>query len=233
MGSMYKLNKKIVNEAININDDNGRNGTAQDNYFEQPEYDSNPRMTDEDKRNAFEKEALPHYRTVYNFCYKMMGNKLDADDMIQETYLRAFRFFDSYERGTNCKAWLFKIMKNLMINKFRKEKKDAVNVDIDDVINFIPKINSIHLDTADVQEKQFSRLLDDEITLALKSIHDDYRMVVILCDLEGLSYEEIAEFLHCPIGTVRSRIHRGRRLLQQKLFLYARERGYNAGSAVN
>jgi RNA polymerase sigma-70 factor (ECF subfamily) len=233
MGSMYKSNKKIVNEVININGDNGRNGIAQDNYFKEPVYYSNMTIVDEEKRLAFEKEALPHYRTVYNFCYKMMGNKLDADDMIQETYLRAFLFFDSYERGTNCRAWLFKIMKNLIINKYRKEKKDAVKVDIDDVINFIPKIKSIHLDTADVQEMQFSRLLDDEITLALKSIHDDYRMVVILCDLEGLSYEEIAEFLNCPIGTVRSRIHRGRRLLQQKLFLYARQRGYNAGSSVN
>ncbi len=230
---MYKSNKKIVNEVININDDIKRNGTAPDNYLEEPVYVSNMTIVDEEKRLAFEKEALPHYKAVYNFSYKMMGNKLDADDMIQETYLRAFRFFDSYKKGTNCKAWLFKIMKNLIINKYRKEKKEAANVDIDEVINILPGIKSIHLETDDIQQKIFSKLLDDEITLALKSIHDDYRMVVILCDLEGLSYEEIADFLNCPIGTVRSRIHRGRHLLQQKLFLYARQRGYNAGSAIN
>ncbi len=230
---MDKTNRKTANEAININHDNVQNGTAVDNYFEEQEYDKSPAMTFEDKRLAFEKEALPHYKTVYNFSYKMLGNKLDADDMIQETYLRAFRFFDTYEKGTNCKAWLFKIMRNLVINKYRKDRKEAANVDIDEVINIIPNIKSIQLDTEEFQHKLFSKLLDDEMAKALNSVHDDYRIAIILCDLEGLSYEEIAEFLQCPMGTVRSRIHRGRRLLQQKLFLYARQRGYNVGSATN
>jgi RNA polymerase sigma-70 factor (ECF subfamily) len=228
---MFKTNRKTANEAININNGNARNGTAVDNYFEEQAYVNSPALTNEDKRLAFEKEALPHYNAVYNFSYKMLGNKLDADDMIQETYLRAFRFFDSYEKGTNCKAWLFKIMRNLVINKYRKDRKEAANVDIDEVMNIIPNIKSIQLDSDDFQHKLFSKLLDDEMAKALNSVHDDYRIAIILCDLEGLSYEEIAEFLQCPMGTVRSRIHRGRRLLQQKLFLYARQRGYNVGSA--
>lgn len=227
---MKTLNLKSANGVVKISSNNVQRGAAQDNYFEKQGC-AKSLTAGEIDRFAFEKEALPYLNTVYTFAYRMLGNKLDADDMIQETYLRAFRFFNSYKRGTNCKAWLFKIMKNLIINNYRKDQKKGAHVDIDDVINFIPGIKSIHLDTDDVQQKQFSKLLDDEITLALKSIHDDYRTVIILCDLEGLSYEEIAEFLNCPIGTVRSRIHRGRRLLQQKLFLYARKRGYNAGSS--
>jgi RNA polymerase sigma-70 factor (ECF subfamily) len=161
----------------------------------------------------------------------MLGNKQDADDMVQETYLRAFRFFNSYEKGTNCRAWLFRILKNVIINKYRKEKKDAANVDYDDVVNFVSDLRSIRLDSDDFQQNLFSKLLDDEIMSALNSIHDDFKIVVILCDLEGLSYEEIADFLNCPIGTIRSRLHRGRRLLQNKLFLYAKTRGYKVNAA--
>lgn len=178
------------------------------------------------EKYAFEREAIPHLNALYNFAYKMLGNKLDADDMIQETYMRAYRFFKSYEKGTNCKAWLFRIMKNVIINKYRKEQKDAATVGYEDVMNYVSSIKSNQFDSDDFQEIMFSKLLDDEMAIALNSIHDDFKIVVILCDLEGLSYEEIAEFLHCPIGTVRSRLHRGRRLLQQKLCIYARQRGY-------
>src|SRR5512135_1937445 len=111
---MNATNRKSANKVFKINGSNVQRSEARDNYFEEPEYDSNMTIVDKEKRLAFEKEALPHYRAVYNFSYKIMGNKLDADDMIQETYLRAFRFFDSYKKGTNCKAWLFKIMKNLV-----------------------------------------------------------------------------------------------------------------------
>lgn len=200
--------------------------------FKKKEFDKTMTMADEGYRIAFEREAMPHITGLYNFAYKMLGNKLDADDMIQETYLRAFRFFNSYEQGTNCRAWLHRILKNVIINKYRKEQKEAANVDYDDVENFVSTIKSVQLDTDDLQHKMFSKLLDDEMIVALNSIHDDFKIVVILCDLEGLSYEEIAEFLHCPIGTVRSRLHRGRRLLQQKLFIYAKQRGYAVDSAA-
>jgi RNA polymerase sigma-70 factor (ECF subfamily) len=229
---MYTPNRKNAKEIVEIPVSNVNNTASADAELEEQEYEKTLTMVDEEYRLAFEKEALPHLNALYNFAYKMLGNKLDADDMIQETYLRAFRFFNSYEKGTNCKAWLFRIMKNVIINKYRKEQKEAANVDYDDVMNYISNIKSIQFDMDDFQQKMFSKLLDDEMTGALNSIHDDFKIVVILCDLEGLSYEEIAEFLHCPIGTVRSRLHRGRRLLQQKLFLYARQRGYNVGAAA-
>ncbi len=228
---MRTTNLRGANNIVNTISDNAR-GAAGAVNIKKKVFDKSMTMADEEYRIAFEREALPHLSTLYNFAYKMLGNKLDADDMIQETYLRAFRFFNSYEQGTNCRAWLHRILKNVIINKYRKEQKEAANVDYDDVVNFVSSIKSIQLDTDDLQHKLFSRLLDDEMTVALNSIHDDFKIVVILCDLEGLSYEEIAEFLHCPIGTVRSRLHRGRRLLQQKLFIYARQRGYDVGSAV-
>jgi RNA polymerase sigma-70 factor (ECF subfamily) len=228
---MDKTDRKSAEGDIDISNDNLIEITDYDSNLDGLEYGKNINMAD-DNRLAFEKEALPHIKALHNFALKMLGNKLDADDMIQETYLRAFRFFGSYEKGTNCKAWLFRILRNVIINKYRKEQKESANVGYDDVMNFITDIKSVHFDTDDFHHKLFSKLLDDEMTEALNSIHDDFKIVVILCDLEGLSYEEIAEFLHCPIGTVRSRIHRGRRLLQQKLFIYAQQRGYNVGSAA-
>ena len=181
----------------------------------------------EKRKEDFEKEAMPHINLLQNYAYRMVGNRLDADDLVQETYLRAFRFFDKFEKGTNCKAWLFRIMKNLFINDYRKSQKQPGKVDYDEIENFYESIKSDKLDTNDLQEKVFSNLLDDDLTNALNSLQDDFKTVVILCDLEGLSYEEIAEFVQCPIGTVRSRLHRGRKLLQQKLYRYAKEKGYD------
>ncbi len=181
----------------------------------------------EKRKEDFEKEAMPHINLLQNYAYRMVGNRLDADDLIQETYLRAFRFFNKFEKGTNCKAWLFRIMKNLFINDYRKSQKQPGKVDYDEIENFYESIKSDKLDTNDLQEKVFSNLLDDDLTNALNSLQDDFKTVVILCDLEGLSYEEIAEFVQCPIGTVRSRLHRGRKLLQQKLYRYAKEKGYD------
>ena len=168
-------------------------------------------------RDAFLQEAVPHINLLHNYALKLLGNKLDADDLLQDTYLRAFRFFNTYERGTNCKAWLFRIMKNLYINRYRKDQKEAAKVDYGLIENYFDTVKSLEMDSNDLQTMIFSMLLDDEITGALESIKDDFKVVVILCDLEGFSYEEIADFLHCPIGTVRSRLHRGRRLLQKKL----------------
>lgn len=179
------------------------------------------------RKSDFEKEAMPHMNLLHNYAYKMTFNQLDADDLVQETYLRAFRFFHKFEKGTNCKAWLFRIMKNLFINKYRKNQKEPGKVDYSDIENFFDNIRSEKIDTTDLQQKVFSNLLDDDVTRALNSLQDDFKTVVILCDLEGLSYEEIADFVHCPIGTVRSRLHRGRKLLQQKLYDYAKQRGYD------
>lgn len=199
---------------------------ARDNPYDYSEKCIDKSEPDE-RRKAFMKEAMPHIKILSGFAYKMLGNKLDADDLVQDTFMRAYRFFDTFESGTNCKAWLFRIMKNLFINRFRKEQKEAGRIDYGDIENFVDSIKSLCLDTNDLQQKIFSNLLDDEMTHALNSIQEDFKVVVILCDLEGLSYEEISDFLHCPVGTVRSRLHRGRKLLQEKLFVYARKRGYN------
>jgi len=182
------------------------------------------------RKKDFDAEAMPHMKIIHNYAYKLTGNKLDADDLLQETFLRAFRFFDKFEKGTNCKAWLFRIMKNLFINKYRKRQKEPGKVDYGEIENFFDNIRSSKIDSTDLQEKVFSNLLDDELLNALNSLQDDFKTVVILCDLEGLSYEEIAEFVQCPIGTVRSRLHRGRKVLQQKLLEYARKRGYDVES---
>ena len=179
------------------------------------------------RKKDFDAEAMPHMNLLHNYAYKITGNQLDADDLLQETFLRAFRFFDKFEKGTNCKAWLFRIMKNLFINKYRKNQKEPGKVDYGEIENFFDNIRSDKIDSTDLQEKVFSNLMDDEMTNALNSLQDDFKTVVILCDLEGLSYEEIADFVQCPIGTVRSRLHRGRKMLQQKLYDYAKQRGYD------
>lgn len=181
----------------------------------------------EQRRADFELEAMPHMNLLHNYAYKMSYNQLDADDLLQETFLRAFRFFHKFEKGTNCKAWLFRIMKNLFINKYRKNQKEPGKVDYGEVENFFDSIRSEKMDSSDLQQKVFSNLLDDDVTKALNSLQDDFKTVVILCDLEGLSYEEIADFVQCPIGTVRSRLHRGRKMLQEKLYDYAKQKGYD------
>lgn len=180
----------------------------------------------------FEKEAMPHMPLLRNYAIKITGDEDNADDLLQETYMRAFRFFNKFEKGTNCKAWLFRIMKNLFINSYRKNQKTPNQVDYSEIENFYENIKSDRLDSSDLQEITFNNLLDDEVTNALNSLQDDFKTVIILCDIEGLSYEEIADFVQCPVGTVRSRLHRGRKLLQQKLKKYAEKKGYDVEASL-
>ena len=230
-----EINSKI-DETSDENSKDSSDDNSEENSDENSEENSDdiPEEISEEellKRKAdFDAEAMPHMKMIHNYAYKLTGNKLDADDLLQETYLRAFRFFDKFEKGTNCKAWLFRIMKNLFINKYRKRQKEPGKVDYGEIENFYDTIRSSKIDSNNLQEKVFSKLLDDELLTALNSLQDDFKTVVILCDLEGLSYEEIAEFVQCPIGTVRSRLHRGRKVLQQKLMEYARKRGYDVES---
>jgi RNA polymerase sigma-70 factor (ECF subfamily) len=189
---------------------------------------SSPRATKK-KHAEFEAEALPHMDVLYNFALRTTGNEDDARDLLQETYLKAYRFWDKYEKGTNIRAWLFRIMKNSYINRYRKETKEPDKVDYEDIENFYNSIRAGSTDPNDLQAQLYGNLLGDEVTKALQSLPDDFRTVVILSDIEGLTYEEIAEFVECPIGTVRSRLHRGRKLLQEKLFQYARQQGMIKG----
>ena len=217
--------KQIPKREVPIIDEEIEND---DEYLEEEE--EGGYLSEEEIANLteeFKREALPHIGILRNYANKMTGNELDADDLLQETYLRAFRFFHKFEKDTNCKAWLFRIMKNLFINNYRKNQKSPGKVDYEEIENFFENIKSEKLDSSDLQEKVFANLLDDNVTIALNSLQDDFKTVIILCDLEGLSYEEIAEFVQCPIGTVRSRLHRARKLLAQKLYKYAKTKGYD------
>ena len=161
-----------------------------------------------------------------SYAYCITNDSDDAQDLLQETFLKAFRFWEQFEKGTNLKAWLFRIMKNSYINRYRKEKKEGDSVSYDDIEEFYDTLRDDSTETTDMQQKLYNNLLDDEVTSALESLPDDFCTVVILCDIEGLPYEEISEFLQCPIGTVRSRLHRGRKMLQNKLKEYAKQKGY-------
>lgn len=174
----------------------------------------------------FEREALPHMDALYNFALRMTSDPDEADDLLQETYLKAYRFFDKFEQGTNCKAWLFRIMKNSFINIYRRTSKEPAKVDYNDVEEFYHSIRAESTDPNDLEEKIFSNILDDDVSTALEALPEEFRTVVILCDIEGFTYEEIADFVECPIGTVRSRLHRGRKMLRSQLYDYATKRGF-------
>lgn len=174
----------------------------------------------------FEREAIPHMNSLYNFALRMTGDEDDADDLVQETYLKAFRFFDKFEKGTNCKAWLFRIMKNSFINDYRKLTKEPNKVDYEDVQNFYETIKADEVVYNHYQEDAFSNLLDDEVSKAIAELPEDFRTVIILSDIEGFTYEEIADFVDIPVGTVRSRLHRARKMLYSLLYNYAKDKGY-------
>ncbi|MFN3344097.1 MAG: sigma-70 family RNA polymerase sigma factor [Chloroherpetonaceae bacterium] len=179
-----------------------------------------------ERQMDFKNEAMIHIDALYNYAVRMTGDPEDANDLVQETYMKAYRFFDSFEKGTNCKAWLFRILKNSYINRYRKESKEPDKVDYDDIKDFYHTVKHSSLDSNDMQEKWYGELLDDEVSQALDSLPEDFREVVQLCDIEGFTYEEIANMVDCPIGTVRSRLHRGRKILREKLLEYARYHGY-------
>ncbi|MHB9039338.1 MAG: sigma-70 family RNA polymerase sigma factor [Melioribacteraceae bacterium] len=180
----------------------------------------------EKKYIEFDSEIIPHLNSLKSFALKMTNDTDESEDLIQDTLLKAFRFFDKFEKGTNAKAWLFQIMKNSFINNYRKTTKEPFKVDYDDVQNFYETIKSEDVKTQHYENDAFSDVLDDEIAKALSILPDDFRTVVFLSDIEGYTYEEIADFIDCPVGTVRSRLHRARKMLYALLLQYAQENGY-------
>lgn len=177
------------------------------------------------KQREFLDEAVPHMNLLYNFACHLTGNDEDANDLLQDTYLKAYRFWERYEKGTNIRAWLFRIMKNSFINKYRKNTKEPEVIDFNEIEEFYTHVEESLTDN-DLVKKLFGNLLEDEVQQALDSLPIDFKTVIILCDIEGFTYEEIAEFLDIPIGTVRSRLHRARKMLQVKLFEFAKKKGY-------
>ncbi|MBM3212111.1 sigma-70 family RNA polymerase sigma factor [Candidatus Poribacteria bacterium] len=172
------------------------------------------------KSERFQETAIKHIDSIYRFALYMAKNDNDAQDLVQDTYLRAYRFFDKFEEGTNCKAWLLKILKNTFINNLRRDKRFLHTVHISEMEEQSMDISIEAKDELD------GELFDDDITAALESLPDSYKIVVILADVEGLSYKEISDLVGCPIGTVMSRLCRGRRILRKKLRNYAVQYGY-------
>jgi RNA polymerase sigma-70 factor (ECF subfamily) len=180
------------------------------------------------KQSDFRSEMLPHLDAMYNFALRLTMEPTDAEDLVQDTIVKAYRFFSSYEKGTNAKAWLFRILKNSYINNYRKKSKRPNEVDYDEVSTFYETIRADQTDTSDLEERLYRDMLDDTVTKALEDLPEDFRSVVLLCDVEGFTYEEIANMLDVPIGTIRSRLHRGRNLLRAALENYARKRGFSS-----
>ena len=179
-----------------------------------------------DKQQNFQSETLPHQNALYNFALNMVRNSDDAQDLVQETYYRAYRSYHQFENATNSKAWMIMILKNTFINNYRKLKREPGKVDYDEIEKFYENIKSNQTRDNNLDFDFYNNLFDDELSTALAKLPVKMREVYLLCDLEGYTYEEIANIVSIPIGTVRSRLHRARKLLQDELFGYAKLNGY-------
>ena len=198
---------------------------------EQEEIQATQTYSDLEKHRVFDKEFMPHIDSMYNFAFRLTNDEDDANDLVQDTYLKAFRFINSFSQGTNAKAWLFRILKNSFINDFRKKSKEPAKVDYQDVeTTYNSEEDAETNQTVDLRVESVQDLIGDEIANALNALPVDFRTVIILCDVEGFTYEEMAKILDIPIGTVRSRLHRARMLLKEKLKSYANSLGYDVNA---
>lgn len=177
-------------------------------------------------QERFERELLPHLEALHTFAFHLSYNEEDAADLVQETYLKAFKFIDKFEEGTNAKAWLFKILKNAYINQYRKDSKKPSIVDYEEVAVYFDEEEGQPSSYFDLREEIFDNMMGDEVSIALNTIPEEFRTVIWLCDIEGFSYEEISKIIDIPIGTVRSRLFRARNMLKEKLKNYAVSLGF-------
>jgi len=173
----------------------------------------------------FEREALPHLDALHAAALRLCRDEREAEDLVQDAMLRAYRFFDKFEPGTNCKAWLFRILTNQFYSRYRERERERE-------ILGEAESSSANLEQfvagagqEQAEDALLSRLVSAEVEKALAALPSDFRLAVVLADLEDFSYKEIAEIMDCPAGTVMSRLHRGRRMLQSLLFDYARQQG--------
>jgi len=179
------------------------------------------------KKTRFDREALPHAGALYGAAMRLVRSPDDANDLVQETFFKAWRAFESFESGTNCKAWLFRILTNTFINKYRRKTKEKEILEGKERI--AAEHEMVHLPSKraflDPEGALADATLADEVIDALEAVPADFRAVVILSDIEGFSYKDIADIVGIPVGTVMSRLFRGRRILQDRLFGYAIEAG--------
>lgn len=179
-----------------------------------------------DLQKIFDEELLVHIDSVKTFAYHLTYNEADANDLVQETYMKAHRFIDKYQPGTNAKAWLFKICKNAFINEYRKKSKRPTKVDFEEIVSYHRGDDQSKTEYFDLREEIFDNMMGDEVTTAINALPIDFRSVVLLCDIEGFTYEEISKIIDVPIGTVRSRLFRARNMLKERLKSYATDLGY-------
>ncbi|MFO7689071.1 MAG: sigma-70 family RNA polymerase sigma factor [Cryobacterium sp.] len=185
-------------------------------------------------RDLFEEQAMPFIDQLYAAAMRMTRNPSDAQDLVQETFVKAFAAFAQFEQGTNLKAWLYRILTNTFINAYRKKQREPYQGTIDDLQDW--QLGGAESTTAmsgrSAEAEAIDHLPDSAVKDALQSIPEDFRLAVYFADVEGFSYQEIADIMKTPIGTVMSRLHRGRRLLRDLLASYAVERGMSAGQAA-
>lgn len=179
-----------------------------------------------EKERIFESELLPHIDALNTFAYHLTYAEEDAKDLVQDTFFKAYKALNSYHEGTNAKAWLFKILKNAYINQYRKKSRRPIQVDYEDFVSYQERDEASTTDFNDLRIELFDNLLGDEVTIAVNALPVDFRTVILLCDIEGFTYEEISKILDVPIGTVRSRLFRARNMLKEKLRKYAETKGY-------
>jgi RNA polymerase sigma-70 factor, ECF subfamily len=177
----------------------------------------------------FERDAMQYARQLYSAAMRMTRNPSDAEDLVQETFLKAYRAYHTFEAGTNLKAWLYRILTNTYINKYRKESRRPSEVDLGSVedLYLYRRIGSEESAEASrtTEDRVLDGLVESDIKAAVESLPENFRLPVLLADLEGFSYKEIADILEIPIGTVMSRLHRGRKAMQKALWDYAEKRG--------
>lgn len=184
-------------------------------------------------QEEFAELSMPYMSALYSAALRLTRNPADAEDLLQETYLRAYRGFNTFQQGTNLKAWLYRILMNTFINIYRAKKRRPSEVELDEGEEFslfqhVGGLEAVRADRS--AEREFLESMpDDLVKEAVEDLPEQFRIAVLLADVEGFSYKEIAEIVGVPIGTVMSRIHRGRKLLQKRLWDYASQRGLVAG----